>query len=246
MSNASSYDPFARGPLPVGVHTFEVTDSSRERTLPVEFWYPATDAHAGQDLDPAQQDRYTAMPGAPEAAQAAVRGAAQRPGRFPLVVFSHGYGGERRQTTHFCTHLASHGYAVASVDHVGNTMADTFLAAMVGQGVGEMPDPMETIARFVEDRPLDASFVIDRVLAGDGPVEVDGQRIGITGHSFGGWTSLATAGRDARQDVRSHPEWRARAQRHRLRLRSCLRPATERSARTRSRSRSRAVRFRFS
>ena len=44
----SVYDPFLRGDDPVGVRTFEVTDASRERTLPVEFWYPAADAHRGQ------------------------------------------------------------------------------------------------------------------------------------------------------------------------------------------------------
>ena len=28
------------------------------------------------------------------------------------MAFSHGFGGHRRQTTHFCIHLASHGYVV--------------------------------------------------------------------------------------------------------------------------------------
>ena len=193
-------DPFARGPFPVGVRSFEVTDPSRERTLPVEFWYPASDVHAGQDLDEATQDKYQPMPMVPEVAQAAVRDAAPRPGqeRPALVVFSHGYGGERRQTTHFCTHLASHGFAVASMDHVGNTMADTFQTVMEAQSGGTMPDPIEMIQRFIEDRPADASFVIDRVLSGDGAVEVDAERIGITGHSFGGWTTLQTTGRDRR------------------------------------------------
>jgi dienelactone hydrolase len=192
----SVYDPFERGDYPAGVRTFEVTDASRERTLPVEFWYPATDAHRGQDLDPETQDRYQPMAVAPETSQAAVRDAAPRDGRFPLVLFSHGYGGERRQTTHFCTHLASHGFAVASLDHVGNTMADVFQQAMEGQTT--MPDSLETIQRFIEDRPLDASFVLDRVVAGDGPVQVDPDRIGMTGHSFGGWTTLQTTGRDQR------------------------------------------------
>ena len=195
-----AYDPFSRGPLPVGVRSFEVKDPSRERTLPVEFWYPASDAHAGQDLDEATQDQYAPMPMAPEVAQAAVRDAAPRAdaARPALVVFSHGYGGERRQTTHFCTHLASHGYAVASMDHVGNTMADTFQAVMDSQSGATMPDPAEAIARFIDDRPADASFVIDRVLAGDAAVDVDAERIGITGHSFGGWTTLQTTGRDRR------------------------------------------------
>jgi dienelactone hydrolase len=192
----SVYDPFLRGDDPVGVRTFEVTDASRERTLPVEFWYPAADAHRGQDLDPETQDRFQPMPIAPETSQAAVRDAAPRDGCFPLVLFSHGYGGERRQTTHFCTHLASHGFAVASPDHVGNTMLDTFQQAM--EGGANLSDSLETIQRFIRDRPLDASFVLDRVVAGDGPVQVDSDRIGMTGHSFGGWTTLQTTGRDPR------------------------------------------------
>jgi dienelactone hydrolase len=198
VSAASAYDPFQRGPFPVGVRTFEFEDASRQRSLPVEFWYPATDAFRGRDLDPDRQDHFQAMPMAPEARQAAIRDADPRREPCPLVVFSHGYGGERRQTTHFCTHLASHGYAVVSMDHIGNTTADLFEQAMSAQGGGSMPDPAKTILQFIEDRPADASFVIDRVLAGDGPVDVDADRVGITGHSFGGWTTLATTGRDRR------------------------------------------------
>ncbi len=103
-----SYDPFIRGSSPVGVRTFEWTDATRERTLPVEVWYPATSAHAGQDLDPEHRDSFQTLPIAPPAKQAAVRDAATADGVFPLVIFSHGFGGERRQTTHLCTHLASH------------------------------------------------------------------------------------------------------------------------------------------
>ncbi len=195
----SGYDPFARGALPVGVRSFEFTDAKRDRTLPVEFWYPAADAHRGQDLDPETQDRFKPMGMAPETTQAAVRDAAARAGRLPLVLFSHGYGGERRQTTHFCTHLASHGYAVASMDHVGNTMADTLQQAMDAQASGGTPpDPLEAIQRFIDARPRDASFVLDRVLAGDAGVEIDAERIGMTGHSFGGWTTLQTSGTDSR------------------------------------------------
>jgi dienelactone hydrolase len=194
----TSYDPFARGPHPVGVNSHTWTDERRQRALPVEIWYPATDVHLGQDLDPESQDSFQAMPMAPETRQAAVRNAAPREEPLALVVFSHGFGGERRQTTHFCTHLASHGYAVASMDHVGNTTADMLQQSMAAAGGGEMPDPFEMMLRFIEDRPADASFVIDRMLEGAGGLAIDGERIGITGHSFGGWTTLQTAGRDAR------------------------------------------------
>jgi dienelactone hydrolase len=189
-----TYDPFQRGPSAVGVTTLELTDESRDRALPVEIWYPATDAHRGQDLEEESQDRYRPLPFAPEVSQSAVRDAVLSDGVRPLVVFSHGFGGERRQTTHLCTHWASHGYAVAAMDHVGNTTADMMQLAVAGSP----PDPAEMIARFIADRPADASFVLDQMLLGAGPVSVDPARIGMSGHSFGGWTTLVTAGQDAR------------------------------------------------
>lgn len=36
---------------------------------------------------------------------------------LPLIVFSHYSGGHRRSATFLCTHLASHGYVVAVLDH---------------------------------------------------------------------------------------------------------------------------------
>jgi len=35
------------------------------------------------------------------------------------------FGGHRRQSTFFCTHLASHGYVVAAADHTGNTTLES-------------------------------------------------------------------------------------------------------------------------
>ena len=187
----SDYDPFARGPLPVGVRNFAWTDAARDRTLPVEVWYPATEAHRGQDLDAATQDRFTTIPGFPEAVQQAVRDAAVEAGARPAVLFSHGFGGDRRQSTFYCTHLASHGYVVASMDHVGNTTADMLA------GTSNAEDTA-VVDRFCRERPDDCSFVLDRLLAGDAGVEVAPGPVGITGHSFGGWTSLMTPGKDAR------------------------------------------------
>lgn len=189
----SKYDPFERGPVPVGVKTLEWTDAARDRTLPVELWYPPTDAYHGQDRDDATRDRYKTLPFAPEVAQDAVRDAAIRDGERPLIVFSHGFGGERRQTTHLCTHWASHGYLVAAMDHVGNTTAD-----MLAMATAPPSDPEAMIGRFVSDRPADARFVIDSLLAGAAGVRVDAERIGMSGHSFGGWTTLETVRSDRR------------------------------------------------
>lgn len=196
-----SYDPFARGALPVGVRTLHWTDAARaDRPLPVEVWYPATDAHRGEDVAEATRDQYELLPGFPPGWQEAVRDAAPRTGRFPLVVFSHGYGAHRRQSTFLCTHVASHGYVVAAMDHTGNTVVEimqTMMAAQMGTLAPIDVDPH--LAELVPARPADASFVIDRLVAGvDGVPAVDPSRIGMAGHSFGGWTTLATASRDAR------------------------------------------------
>lgn len=196
-----SYDPFARGRHPVGVRTVTLTDETRgQRVLPVEVWYPATAAYAGQDLVEATQDTYEVIPGFPIVHQEAVRGAELERGLYPFVAFSHGFGGSRRQSTFLCTHFASHGYVVAAVDHTGNTMADVLQLMVSIQSGGEMPDVKETLGRYIALRPADVRVMIDRVLAGAGDVgqAIDVSRIGMTGHSFGGWTTLMVTAQDRR------------------------------------------------
>ncbi|MHA2282800.1 MAG: hypothetical protein ACXAC5_18305 [Promethearchaeota archaeon] len=89
----SKYDPFTRGSFPVGVHTQELNDESRQRNLPVEFWYPASDDYKGRDLDKETQDKFILFT---LISQEAVRDAQLREGRFPLILFSHGGNGYRR------------------------------------------------------------------------------------------------------------------------------------------------------
>ena len=197
MSHGNSYDPFARGPLPVGVRSFELERDGR--TVPVEVWYPATDAHQGADLDPATQDSYTIMLGSPATTQAAVRDA--QPAReatagvAPTVVFSHGFAGHRRQTTHLTTHLASHGYVVAAPDHTGNTTPEVMGWMIAGNPPADMPGYIRETAA---NRVGDASQTLDGLLAGDFGVTGAASSCGISGHSFGGWTTLATAAADPR------------------------------------------------
>jgi len=189
-----TYDPFARGPFPVGVRTASLTDPARQRLLPTEIWYPATDAYTGRDVAPSTRDTYELLPGFPPVWQEAVRDAAARPGSYPLIAFSHGFGGHRRQSTFLCTHLASHGYVVAAPDHTGNTIFDVIQMVMALQSGAAMPDPTTIVKEFIAARPADIRFLIDRTLngtAGDLASIVDPDRIGMTGHSFGGWTTLA-------------------------------------------------------
>ncbi len=187
----ANYNPFLRGVYPAGTRSFQWRDETRDRVLPVDVWYPTDEAFRGQDLDPATQDSTEMIPGFPAVAQQAVRDATPLETTWPLIVFSHGFGGGRRQSTFYCTHLASHGYLVAAMDHVGNTLADMLA------GNSPADDPV-VVRTFMRDRPADCSFVIDRMLAGAAGPHADPGRIGITGHSFGGWTSLMTAGTDDR------------------------------------------------
>lgn len=98
-------------------------------------------------------------------------------GNWPLIVFSHQSGGSRRAATFLTTHLASHGYVVGALDH------SEVVAPEVPGKVDEM----------ISSRVPDVQFLIDRLLeAGpDDSAAADAKRIGIVGHSAGGWTALA-------------------------------------------------------
>jgi predicted dienelactone hydrolase len=197
------YDPFVRGPFPVGVRTGQAIDITRQgRSLPFELWYPAAAPYAGHDGTASTQDTFTVLPGSPPLRQAAVRNAEAHPGASPLIAFSHSSGGHRRQSTFLCTHLASHGYVVVAVDHTGNTTLDAAeLARRVTAGA-DTPAQRETrVQEWVAARVPDLCCLLDHLLsgaAGEGAAHIDPHRIGIAGHSFGGWAALALPGADGR------------------------------------------------
>jgi predicted dienelactone hydrolase len=199
------YAPWGRGPHPVGVRSLDATDRARDdRPLPIELWYPAAERHAGEDVSPATRDAYELVRGLPPLPQDAVRDAEPAAGRFPLVAFSHGYGGHRRQSTFLATHLASHGYVVAAVDHTGNTMREVLHAMLAAQKGAPPPDVVATLTEFSAARPLDLDFLIHRVrdaASCDLAERIDGSRVGAAGHSFGGWTALTVTARN--RDVRA-------------------------------------------
>jgi len=196
-----SYDPFARGPHPVGVRSEQWADAARgHRPLPIELWYPATTAHTGQDLAMSTQDAFEVVQGLPPLRQAAVRDATVQAGSFPLIVFSHTSGGHRRQSSFLCTHIASHGFVVAAVDHTGNTGPDIArrIAGSSQPGSAERRERYQQ--QIIADRVPDLRFVLDCLLAGSSEVSrlIDAQRLGVVGWSFGGWAVLATPEADDR------------------------------------------------
>ena len=207
------------GPFPVGVRTLILVDSKRHdpltdgpRTLVTEVWYPAADRAPGKKTG-TFLDFFGSHPEAGEAfarrfggvmeevnrrfTTVAVRDEPARPGKFPLLVFSHGNGGLRHQNVFQMDHLASHGYVVASPDHTGNAGV-----TVIGDRV--VPYDRKGRQRSMEDRPLDACFVIGELLAENGRSggwlegRLDPALVGALGHSFGGYTVTKAAELDSR------------------------------------------------
>ena len=178
-------DTGTRGRLGVG-HTFVIVqdEDDPDRALPVEVWYPteATDGALtsyliGEMGGLKLKDDSTFVLAEPPAAE----------GPWPFVIFSHGYGAIRNQSLQLCEVLASHGFVVVSADHVGNTAADEFNGIAVD---------FDTAAA---QRPADVKTLLDAFLGEEPPADmlkgqINAQEVGITGHSFGGYTALVGVG----------------------------------------------------
>jgi predicted dienelactone hydrolase len=173
-----------RGPHSVGVASISVASpgaDAPDRELATEIWYPAADAASGtRAAHPLHR---------PHAANAAATPAA---GAYPLVVFSHGNSGMRQQSTFLTTHLASWGFVVAAPDHTGNTFFE-----MIRIRSQEERRRVHFEAR--RNRPADLSAVIACATSGDPRwSSIDALRIGVAGHSYGGWTAFKMPRRDPR------------------------------------------------
>jgi predicted dienelactone hydrolase len=198
------YAPDAVGPFAVGRSSFTIVDPDREgRELPVDVWYPVDPEDATGDTSLYEVTVQIWI--FPVVFTAPSELALQDPlvsqaGDFPLIIFSHGSGGLRYQSFFLTEVLASHGFVVAAAGHVGNTLLDE---------LGGTFAPME---EMMVARPLDVSFLITRMLErNEDPGDffyqsIDGERIGVCGHSFGGFTSFAMAagfGADPPEEVAS-------------------------------------------
>jgi predicted dienelactone hydrolase len=178
---AECYDPFVPGPFHVGVRTLELQDRDRSRLFPCEIWYPA----AG----PAPEGPSRADP--PTAGTAGERDAPARRGVLPLAIFSHFSGGGRRTATYLTTHLASHGYAVATMDH--SEVVAPELGPRQGESAADRARRIDAViaSRVPDVRLLLAALAGPRPIAGLDGIGLDPELIAIVGHSFGGWTALA-------------------------------------------------------
>lgn len=168
-------DVIEPGPHQVGFDEWTVTytpdGSTEQRSLRVVFWYPTTE----ESGSPAQYFGLFIRNEVIQGAQIA------DDGPFPLLLFSHGNLGFAEQTFSMTEFFASHGWIVVSPDHTGNTFTDATIAAY----------------EMMALRPQDISAILDVLID---PQETHrlvgqiGEDIVLTGHSFGGYTTLAVAG----------------------------------------------------
>jgi predicted dienelactone hydrolase len=181
------------GPLGVGETTLNLpTDGA-----PVEVWYPATQASvAGKPI--ANYDVSSWLPPALQKLIPAgfsvtypsggVRDVAVAPGRYPLVVFSHGYAGFRDQSAFLTASLASWGFVVAAPDHYSRDLTEV------------LGGPTGATAKTTDVQDLEATIALmaHQNASAQSPFHghVDASRVGAVGHSAGGEAVEALAAAD--------------------------------------------------
>jgi dienelactone hydrolase len=115
----------------------------------------------------------------------------------PMIIFSHGLGGNRFGYGYLGEHWAGCGYIAVHLQHIGSDdgvwrNAGIHAYAALQQSAA---DPKNAL-----DRAADVTFAINQMLAlnkqAGFPLKglVNEQAIGMAGHSFGAWTTLAVVG----------------------------------------------------
>lgn len=168
-----------RGSHPVGVT--DLTVENGDRPLSVTMWYPALNPDGVAELTTyqiavLQREGHALRDAAPDLAG----------GPYPVIYFSHGLGGARLQSTFYTEHLASWGFVVIAADHPGSTFFDV----RGGETSGILDSfgyrPLEIMRLMSYSEELNAS--------GDYAGLLDMDNLAVTGHSFGGYTTLAASG----------------------------------------------------
>jgi predicted dienelactone hydrolase len=110
-------------------------------------------------------------------------------------MFSHGSCGLPTQSTFLWPLLASRGYVVVAPPHPGNTLNDANCSSL------------GALVSATQERPQDIIFVLTQMLfanaIGSSPFYgmLDANRIGMAGHSFGGYTTYVAVASDPRFKV---------------------------------------------
>lgn len=181
------------GPFGVGETTLTLpTDGA-----PVEVWYPATKRSVVGKPEATYDIANWLPPGLKKLIPAGysvnypsggVTGVPVAPGRYPLVVFSHGYAGFRDQSTFLTARLASWGFVVAAPDHYSRDLTEVLGGPTGGTTkTTDVQDLKATIALMKAKNAAAASPFSHHVDLG---------LIGAVGHSAGGAAVEALAATD--------------------------------------------------
>ena len=234
--------PAPTGPLAVGRIAYHWTDSSRTepyatangtyREVIVHVWYPA-DVQPNAATLPYLQDFAALEKCAGEeemkellgAAYESVKSGALRTHassnakistssrKYPLLVFSPGFGEQSLTYSAMLEDLASHGYVVAAIDHPYDA---TCIVFPDGRSIAFAQDKWDAaiksggaIAYFasrIEIWAADTRFVLDQLIRYNNTrglkapfaSHLDLERIGVFGHSVGGMTAFRVGELDER------------------------------------------------
>lgn len=154
---------------PAGYSPFSVDAEHHGRGMIGAIWYPSEGD--GRAFDFADSPVFYGVP--------VVEEATVQEGKFPVVVLSHGMGGNIRSLAWLATDLAENGVIVVSVNHPNSTWGDFDMVAGLHHGT----------------RVQDLSLALDTLwtdpkFAG----HLDESNVMAAGFSFGGWTALSMGG----------------------------------------------------
>lgn len=176
---------------------YQVLDFTHQKdghmqTLTVAVWYP-TAAEPKPHIYGGPTNGTVAVNGEPLA----------RGGRYPLLVFSHGYGGGGLGSVFFTEALAARGWVVACPDHHDQHSAVRIRTGQVKNfdRFALLRHAQEITSSGPEDRHRYQYRFDEMKLALDGMLTsrqfshlIDKDRIALGGHSFGGFTALGLSG----------------------------------------------------
>ncbi len=191
---AHAADEQLHGPFNVGYQVIDIPyqKDGQQEALTVAVWYP-TAAEPKPHTYSGPTKGCVAIDGAPLTGK----------GPYPLLVYSHGYGGSGLSAVFLVETLASRGWVVAAPDH-----HDKYSAARIRTGpqkdfdrMGFLKHVREISASENEDRNRyiyrldEMKLALDRMLAPGALCGIiDRDRVAIGGHSFGGFTALGLCG----------------------------------------------------
>lgn len=212
--------PKPSGPFEVGMNSRHLKDESRQnsaqkvRELMIQIWYP-TDVEKDVKETHYEPFPYEEWSGTMEFIFSTPRvlfeylkygqtnsikdvAVTNKHEKFPVLLFSHGYGSTRMQNFSQMEEMASHGYIVVSIDHTDDAAYTKFPDGREIMNQKNAYSYSFNIAdeKDVKTRSTDMSYVIDQltIINDKDPVDLftgklDMNKIGIFGHSYGGSTA---------------------------------------------------------